>query len=108
MAACGFPLGESWGEVLSMMVGSKERLACLERQVQKAEQEHKTFVLCFVLIVCVAVVVVFVVLVAGCSWARHTLARHHCPREDSEAVPLPAPGVTEEDASEARGRGQQD
>ncbi|KAG0724023.1 hypothetical protein GWK47_041497 [Chionoecetes opilio] len=42
LAECGFPLGDSWGEVLPMVVGSKERLASLERQVQKAEQEHKT------------------------------------------------------------------
>ncbi|KAG0715536.1 hypothetical protein GWK47_011759 [Chionoecetes opilio] len=55
-----------------------------------------------------SMVVVFVALVAGCSWERQTLARHHRPHEKgSEAVPLPAPGVTEEAASEARGRGQQ-
>ncbi|KAG0706839.1 hypothetical protein GWK47_024285 [Chionoecetes opilio] len=102
LAECGFPLGDSWGEVLPMVVGSKERLACLERQVQKAEQEHKTFVFWFVLIVYVAVVVVFVALVAGCSWARQTLARHHCPYEKgSEAVPLPAPGRTAGRASPA-------
>ncbi|KAG0721324.1 hypothetical protein GWK47_006461 [Chionoecetes opilio] len=70
LGECGFPLGDRWVEMLPMVVDSKERLACLERQ---------------------------------------TLARYHPPHEKgSEAVPLPVPSMTEEAASEARSRGQQD
>ncbi|KAG0727571.1 hypothetical protein GWK47_034373 [Chionoecetes opilio] len=89
----------------------RERRALPGEAVQEGEAGTQEFVFRFVCAVCVAVVVVvvFVALVAGCSWARQTLARHHRPREKgSETVPLPAPGVTEEAASEARGRGQQD
>ncbi|KAG0729301.1 hypothetical protein GWK47_030630 [Chionoecetes opilio] len=78
---CGFPFSDSWLEVLPMVVASKERLACLERQVQQAEQEHNMFVIWFVMTVCMMVVGMSVALVAACSWARHTLARHQCQKE---------------------------
>ncbi|KAG0729503.1 Glycine receptor subunit alpha-1 [Chionoecetes opilio] len=56
-------------------VGLQERLACLERQVQEAEREHKAFVVWFLVGVCVVVAGVCGALVAGCVWARHR--RHH-------------------------------
>ena len=75
---CGIPAALGWREVLPLLLDLKALLACLEEEVQKADMEHKEFVLKFLLVACCLLFVpVSGVLLARWIWARFTLAREN-------------------------------
>ena len=74
LAECGVPVDIRWRDVVPLLLGLKERLACMHRHTRLADDEHRTFVVMVLLSVgsLVVVGVCGALVVARCCWLRKT------------------------------------